>query len=212
MIRVGLAEDQKLVREALKKLLDMTAEFCVVFAAEDGQKAYEALCKEAVDVLLLDIQMPILDGVMLSQKLQEEKREVAILILTTFDDEEYIKKALYYGAKGYLLKESGIEEIKEAIRIVKRGGLYMDPKVAGVYVNAMNKLQEGGQESQGEENLLSQREREVALCVAKGLSNKEIAQKLYLSEGTVKNHITHALTKLNLRDRTQLAIYMHGQS
>lgn len=206
MIRVGIAEDQKLVREALCQVLGMDGGIQVIFSAENGEEAEKFLKEHSIDVLLLDIQMPKKDGVTLTKELKEKGNPVKILILTTFQDEDYIREALFYGAKGYLLKESGINEIQDAIQTVYQGQVYMDPKVANIYVNSMNQMQKKIPQKSSD-ILLSQRETEIVIAIAEGYSNKEIAKRYCLSEGTVKNHITHALTKLDLRDRTQLAVY-----
>ena len=207
MIRVGIAEDQVLVRDALAKLLNYSEDIEVVFTAENGEIALKEINNSVIDVLLLDIQMPVMNGVSVIKELNRIKSKLKVLILTTFEDEEYISEAMANGAKGYLLKESGLDEIEKSINQIYLGGVYMDPKVAGIYVNYVNQKEKPKFEIENNLIPLSDRELDVVNAVAEGLNNKEIANKLFLSEGTVKNHITHALNKLNLRDRTQLAIY-----
>lgn len=207
MIRVGIVEDQVLVRDALAKLLNYSEDIKVVFTAENGEIALKEINNSVIDVLLLDIQMPVMNGVSVIKELNRIKSKLKVLILTTFEDEEYISEAMSNGAKGYLLKESGLDEIEKSINQIYLGGVYMDPKVAGIYVNYVNQKEKPKFEIENNLIPLSDRELDVVNAVAEGLNNKEIAKKLFLSEGTVKNHITHALNKLNLRDRTQLAIY-----
>jgi len=207
MIRVGIVEDQILVRDALAKLLNYSEDIKVVFTAENGEIALKEINNSVIDVLLLDIQMPVMNGVSVIKELNRIKSKLKVLILTTFEDEEYISEAMANGAKGYLLKESGLDEIEKSINQIYLGGVYMDPKVAGIYVNYVNQKEKPKFEIENNLIPLSDRELDVVNAVAEGLNNKEIANKLFLSEGTVKNHITHALNKLNLRDRTQLAIY-----
>jgi len=207
MIRVGIVEDQVLVRDALAKLLNYSEDIKVVFTAENGEIALKEINNSVIDVLLLDIQMPVMNGVSVIKELNRIKSKLKVLILTTFEDEEYISEAMANGAKGYLLKESGLDEIEKSINQIYLGGVYMDPKVAGIYVNYVNQKEKPKFEIENNLIPLSDRELDVVNAVAEGLNNKEIANKLFLSEGTVKNHITHALNKLNLRDRTQLAIY-----
>jgi len=207
MIRVGIVEDQILVRDALAKLLNYSEDIEVVFTAENGEIALKEINNSVIDVLLLDIQMPVMNGVSVIKELNRIKSKLKVLILTTFEDEEYISEAMANGAKGYLLKESGLDEIEKSINQIYLGGVYMDPKVAGIYVNYVNQKEKPKFEIENNLIPLSDRELDVVNAVAEGLNNKEIANKLFLSEGTVKNHITHALNKLNLRDRTQLAIY-----
>lgn len=207
MIRVGIVEDQVLVRDALAKLLNYSEDIKVVFTAENGEIALKEINNSVIDVLLLDIQMPVMNGVSVIKELNRIKSKLKVLILTTFEDEEYISEAMANGAKGYLLKESGLDEIEKSINQIYLGGVYMDPKVAGIYVNYVNQKEKPKFEIENNLIPLSDRELDVVNAVAEGLNNKEIAKKLFLSEGTVKNHITHALNKLNLRDRTQLAIY-----
>lgn len=207
MIRVGIVEDQILVRDALAKLLNYSEDIEVVFTAENGEIALKEINNSVIDVLLLDIQMPVMNGVSVIKELNRIKSKLKVLILTTFEDEEYISEAMANGAKGYLLKESGLDEIEKSVNQIYLGGVYMDPKVAGIYVNYVNQKEKPKFEIENNLIPLSDRELDVVNAVAEGLNNKEIAKKLFLSEGTVKNHITHALNKLNLRDRTQLAIY-----
>lgn len=211
MIRILLVEDQDLIRSSLKALLETQPDLQIVGEANNGQRAIEQL--EVLhthflppDIVLMDIQMPIMDGVKATQQMCQKYPETKILILTTFNDTQYIAEAIRYGAKGYVLKDTPAEELIEAIHSICKGYTQFGPGILEKIMAQVSapkadklKLPPGMAE-------LTSREREVLLSIAKGLSNREIAQALFLSEGTVRNHITHILTRLNLRDRTQAAL------
>lgn len=211
MIRLLLVEDQEIVRRGLRTILELDAEFQVVAEASDGQQALHELAflqtaDRLPDVVLMDIRMPIMNGVTATQQICQQYPEVKILMLTTFDDAKYIAEALRFGAKGYLLKDTPPEELAEAIRSLHKGYTQFGPGIlerliAHVPTNVLEEkeLPPGMKE-------LTVREKEVLCLIAKGASNREIAQSLFLSEGTVRNHISHILTRLDLRDRTQAAI------
>jgi DNA-binding NarL/FixJ family response regulator len=158
----------------------------------------------------MDVRMPILDGVQCTRLIKEAHPEVRIIILTTFDDDEYVYNALKYGASGYLLKGVSVPELTQAVRTVVSGGAMINPNIALKVVKLFSQLAQGNFSVPVEEGaaaLLSRTERKVTLLVGRGLSNKEIAEKLCLSEGTVRNNLSTVLSKLALRDRTQLAIW-----
>ncbi len=212
MIRVLLVEDQEIVRRGLKTLLETKPDLKVVGEADNGQKAIaflEALHAKSVppDVVVMDIRMPVMDGVQATQLMCQQFPTTKILILTTFDDSHYVAEALRFGAKGYLLKDTPVEELAKAIRSIHLGYTQFGP---GIVEKAIASVQTSPPETQPEPppglKELTAREREVLHMVAHGASNKEIASALFLSEGTVRNHISHILTRLNLRDRTQAAI------
>lgn len=205
VMKVAVVDDQKLWLSGLKMILNATDGIEVIWTAENGEMAV-FMCKEnKPDVLLMDIRMPVMDGVEATRQILFEQSDIKILVLTTFDDDAYIYEMLKYGASGYLLKESEPEVIVKAIENVNMGGLVMDQSVANKVLKHMEPMQKS-------DNLwgavLSQRERDIANCISEGLNNKEIAERLCVSEGTVKNHLTNVLEKLNLRDRTQLAIFV----
>jgi DNA-binding NarL/FixJ family response regulator len=214
MIRILIVDDQMIVRHGLKSLLEIQEDFTVIGDAANGQEALQIIASlgqqsQLPDVVLLDVRMHVMDGVATTQELKNNYPEINILILTTFDDDEYISQAMNYGAKGYLLKDSPPEDIAIAIRVVNKGHTYMgsgllekmlqhtpQPEISNVAI--AKQLAE-----------LSPREQEVLNLIATGANNREIAKKLYISEKTVKNHITSILSKLNLRDRTQAALLVN---
>lgn len=210
MITILLVEDQEIVRRGLKTLLETKPDLHVLGEAANGQQAVDWMAHmhraaTPPDVILMDIRMPMMDGVTATQQICQQFPGTKILILTTFDDAKYVAEALRFGAKGYLLKDTPSEELAEAIRSIHRGYTQFGPgilekMIAHVPNNGMQEeLPPGFTE-------LTARERDVLKMIAQGASNREIAQALFLSEGTVRNHISHILTRLNLRDRTQAAI------
>jgi DNA-binding NarL/FixJ family response regulator len=205
MIKLLLVDDQNLIRQGLRALLELEPDLCVVGEAENGMVALECVKVLKPNVVLMDIRMPVMDGVTATKEICRQFPDANILILTTFDDDTYVASAIEYGAKGYLLKDTPSEEIAAAIRAVDRGYTHLAP---GMLAKVMSR-----QSEQPATNLppelqeLTPRELEVLKLIAKGANNREIAQKLYISEGTVKNHVTNLLNRLNLRDRTQAAIF-----
>jgi DNA-binding NarL/FixJ family response regulator len=204
MITLLLVDDQNLIRQGLKALLELEPDLQVIGEAENGQVAIECVAKLQPNVVLMDIRMPVMDGVTATKEICRQFPNVNILVLTTFDDDTYVTAAIKYGAKGYLLKDTPSEEIAAAIRAVDRGYTHLAP---GMMAKVMS-----GQVNEPEIVLppeledLTPRELEVLKLIATGANNREIAQELYISEGTVKNHVTNLLNRLNLRDRTQAAI------
>jgi len=201
-IRILIADDDSLIRESLKIILGLDEEFEIVGTVENGLKAVE-LCKDIqVDVALLDIRMPVLNGVDAVKEINE-MGNTKTLILTTFDDDEFIMKAVKNGANGYLLKNNSPDKIKNAIKAVYSGNSVMQDVV-------MDKIREGlnsTKTSSIDRSHFTQRELDIIELIAEGLSNKEISQRLFISEGTVKNYITSVLNKTGLEHRTQIAIY-----
>jgi DNA-binding NarL/FixJ family response regulator len=211
MIHMLLVEDQAIVRRGLRTILALEPDFEVVAEAGDGQQALQQL--ESLqqgtglpDVVLMDIRMPVMDGIVATQRISQQYPTIKILMLTTFDDAKHIAEALRFGAKGYLLKDTPPEELAEAIRSLHKGYTQFGP---GILERLMTRVSSDAPE---EKELppgmaeLTTREKEVLCLIAHGASNREIAQSLFLSEGTVRNHISHILTRLDLRDRTQAAI------
>ncbi|MBE8953224.1 MAG: response regulator transcription factor [Quinella sp. 1Q7] len=210
MIKILIADDQELIRESLKIVLDMNADMEVVGTAEDGGKVLELLKKNLPDVILMDIRMPELDGVQCTKTVKEKFPAVKIIILTTFDDDEYVYYALKYGASGYLLKGCSVQELTAAIHTVMNGGSILNQGVITKVVKLFSQLAQTNIAMEvDEKNIaeLTRTERNITSLVGRGLSNKEIAEKLFLSEGTIRNSLSSALSKLHLRDRTQLAIW-----
>ena len=210
MIKILIADDQELIRESLKIVLDMNADMEVVGTAEDGGKVLALLKKNLPDVILMDIRMPELDGVQCTKTVKEKFPAVKIIILTTFDDDEYVYYALKYGASGYLLKGCSVQELTAAIHTVMSGGSILNQGVITKVVKLFNRLAQTNIAMEVDEKHvaeLTRTERNITSLVGRGLSNREIAEKLFLSEGTIRNSLSSALSKLHLRDRTQLAIW-----
>jgi DNA-binding NarL/FixJ family response regulator len=206
-IRILLVDDQKLMREGLRILLELEPDLEVVGEARNGEAALEAYAALAPDVVLMDVRMPGMDGVEATWRLHERWPEARIIILTTFDDEEYIFEGLRAGALGYLLKDVSGEELAEAVRKVAAGGALIEPSVARKVLAEFARLAPPARAPQeGLPEPLSERERDVLQLLALGLSNREIAERLALAEGTVKNYVTNILGKLGVRDRTQAAV------
>ncbi|MBQ9615346.1 MAG: response regulator transcription factor [Selenomonadaceae bacterium] len=209
MIRVMIADDQELIRDSLKVVLDMNPDMEVTAVMENGKQVLERLRKGQPDVILMDVRMPEMDGVQCTKAVKELYPGVSIIILTTFDDDEYVYNALKYGASGYLLKGVSVQELSAAIRKVVSGGTILNPDVVGKVVKLFSRMAQSNMaaETAPVPADFTRTERKVACLVGRGLSNKEIAEKLFLSEGTVRNNLSAALSKLDLRDRTQLAIW-----
>ncbi|MFZ0547468.1 MAG: response regulator transcription factor [Candidatus Promineifilaceae bacterium] len=213
MIRILLVDDQALFREGLRTLLSIRSDLEVVGEAENGREAVEMAAKLRPDVILMDLRMPVLNGVAATRQLQVERPESKVIVLTTFDDDEYIFDGLRAGAVGYLLKDVSSDKLVEAIRAAARGESFLEPSIAAKVVAEFNRLSGGGRsretattERQPLAEPLSERELEILGVLAAGASNREIAQQLYITEGTVKNHVTNILGKLGVRDRMQAAL------
>lgn len=207
MIRILLVDDQNIVREGLSSLLQTYDDLEIIGEAANGQEAIEKALDLQPDVVLMDIRMPIMDGVAAIAILQQRMPELKILVLTTFDDDEYVTQAIAKGAQGYLLKDTPSAELARAIRSVNNGYSQMSP---GILAKAVAQRDRSLNPSTPEElNHLTPREKEVLQLIAKGYSNKEIAAQLYITERTVKNHVNSILRSLELRDRTQAAIFAY---
>ena len=210
MIRIMIADDQELIRESLKVVLDMNPDMEVIGLAENGRQLLEILAGNVPDVILMDVRMPELDGVLCTKAVKEKYPQAKIIILTTFDDDEYVYNALKYGASGYLLKGVSVPELSTAIRTVVCGGSMLNPGVVTKVVKLFSRMAQSNLAVDADETVageLSRTERNIARLVGQGLSNKEIAERLRFSEGTVRNNLSAALSKLALRDRTQMAIW-----
>lgn len=208
MIKVLIVDDQSLIREGLSMMLSLYDEIFLVGEASNGKEALDILGKSEVDLVLMDIRMPVIDGVEATKIIKEKYPHVKILILTTFKEDEYIFEGLINGADGYLLKDISSEELVRAIETVYKGNVLLQPEVAKKIMGALNdkKAQKDNKKDLLKE--LTKREYEIAILIGEGKSNKEISEILCITEGTVKNHITNILDKLNLKDRTQLALYI----
>lgn len=201
-IKILIADDDELIRESLKIILNMNEEFSIVATASNGLEAVKACLREEIDVALLDVRMPVMNGV---EALKEivSKCSTKTLILTTFDEDEYIKDALKYGAMGYLLKNNSPEKIKNAIYTVLNGNIVLQDTIIKKIINPDKE----NQSNFNDKNKFTEREKEIIKLISEGLSNKEIAGNLHISEGTVKNYISSILDKTYLEHRTQIAIY-----
>jgi DNA-binding NarL/FixJ family response regulator len=207
-VRVLLADDQALFREALATLLGARPEVQVVGEAGDGFQALQRSADLRPDVVLMDLHMPVLDGIAATRRLRAEQPEVRVLALTTFDDDEDVFEALRAGALGYLLKDASSAQLVAAIHAAARDEAVLQPSVAAKVVARFARLPAEDRTERPQPLVvpLSERELEVLRLLADGRSNREIAAALFLAEGTVKNHVTNVLGKLGARDRTQAAL------
>lgn len=211
-VRVVLADDQPVVRAGFRALLDLTEDLVVVAEAADGAQALAAVRTTRPDVVLMDIRMPRMDGVEATRRITGPQRNgpARVLVLTTFDLDEYVIEALRAGAAGFLLKDAPAAELVQAIRVVAAGEAMLAPSVTRRLLDKYaGKLPSGEEAVPHALGTLTEREVEVLKLVARGLSNAEIAADLFVSETTVKTHVGHVLTKLQLRDRVQAAVYAY---
>lgn len=208
MIRVIIADDQPIIRKGLKLILELDEDVELVAEAESGKDLIEILTKITCDIILMDIRMPAMDGVEATLKIKEKFKNIKILILTTFEDDEYIFNGLRNGADGYLLKDANPDEIIRAIKTVCKGDTYLHPRIATKVVSALNTSPDREEKQGTELYMLTTREKEVANLVAMGKGNREIGEELFITEGTVKNHVSKILDKLELRSRDEIIVYM----
>ena len=204
MIKVLICDDQEIVCEGLRRILESDDEISFLVAAHNGIEALEQIEKAKPDLVLMDLKMPEMNGVIATRKIREKYPDIRILILTTFDDDEWLFDAIRSGASGYLLKDRPRRELISAIKGTVSGGSYVDPAVAGKLLN--NVAQSIPQRAPNIDTSLSDRELEVLRLLAMGLSNADISKRLYLSEGTVRNYASGIFSKLNVSDRTQAVV------
>lgn len=210
MVKVLIADDQELIRESLKIILDSKPDIEVTDAVSDGLEVIRSVREKRPDIILLDIRMPRLDSVSCTKIIKEGYPDIKIIILTTFDDDEYVFNALKYGASGYLLKGISMDSLVEAINTVYQGQAMINPDIASKVLKFFSKLAVNNETIHVPvENIkmITKNEWTIIKEVSKGKSNKEIAKDLSFSEGTVRNYLSNILDKLELRDRTQLAIW-----
>lgn len=202
-MRILIVDDDALIRDGLKMILETEEGFTVVGTAANGQEAVKMCSETKPDIILMDIRMPIMDGVQATKLIKQQFNNIKILLLTTFKDTEYIRSAVKNGAEGYILKSNSTESIIESIKTICQGNVVYQREVAGLISDMMGREKKLSCEELG----ITQKEYEIMSMISSGLSNKEISQKLYISEGTLRNNISVLLNKLNLRDRTQLAVF-----
>lgn len=206
MISVGLVDDQLLVREGIARLIELSGAATTTWQCDNGEEALQQLRNAAVDVLVCDIRMPVMDGITMVRRLRANGNAQPVLMLTTFDDHRLFLDALSAGANGFLLKDVSLEKLINGIETVAGGGFIAEPRLVSQVSTGIDDA------PPIDANLLSKKEREVLRLVAGGLSNREIAGVVHLAEGTVKNHVSNILTKLDCRDRTQAVLYaIHWQ-
>ncbi len=211
-MRVVVVDDQELIRRGLRLLLETTDDVDVIGEAPNGREALAVIASTVPDVVLTDANMPVLDGVGLVAALAEQPDAPPVIMLTTFDDEALVRRALDAGAAGFLLKDASTDELVVAIRAVAEGGLVIDPRVARAAMRPpapASPTDAGGSEPDSPLALLTRAERQVAVLVATGATNSEVAAELVLAEGTVKNRVSSLLRKLGQRDRTALALLLN---
>jgi RNA polymerase sigma factor (sigma-70 family) len=205
-IRILVADDQPLVRAGIRRVIETDPTLAVIGEASDGHEAVALARALRPDVVLMDIRMPILDGIEATRRLVESGAEARIVVLTTFGLDEYVLGALRAGASGFVLKEAPPEEILEAVHVVARGDALIAPAVTRAVIEELGRRPVRS-DLQAKLEELTPRERQVLELLANGLSNAEIAQQLVVAEGTVKTHIAHMLAKLDVRDRVQAVVF-----
>jgi len=206
-IKVLLVDDQSLFREGLRTLLEVQPDFAIVGEAANGEEALRMAAATRPDVVLMDLRMPVMDGVLATRRLRDLFQNIRVIVLTTFDDDETVFDGLRAGAVGYLLKDVSSEKLYEAIRAAARGEYFMQPSITAKVISELTRMARSPRVQPVElASELSSRELEVLRQVATGASNKEIADLLVIAEGTVKNHLTSILAKLDARDRMQAVL------
>ena len=205
-VRVMVVDDQQLMRDGISSLLSIQDGIELVGTASDGQEGVEKALTLLPDVVLMDVRMPVMNGIVATQQIRQQLPSCQVLMLTTFDDEEDIVNALTVGASGYLLKDIPAEDLAQAVRLAHKGIYQLESSIAGKLVRALNTSSPSPQ-NLTEQFDLTEREIDVLGLIATGATNKEIAKELFISEGTVKNHVSNILSRLALRDRTQAAIF-----
>ena len=211
-VRVALADDQAMVRTGFRLILEAEDDIVIVGEASDGEQALDVTRRSQPDVVLMDIQMPKMDGLEATRRIGQDKAiRSRVLILTTFEQDDYVFEALRAGASGFLLKNARPEDLVQAVRVVAAGDALLAPSITRRVIEEYSRRPAPRRDDTNLANL-TEREVEVLRLLATGLSNAELAARLYVSEGTIKTHLSHVLTKLGLRDRVQAVVfaYEHG--
>lgn len=201
-MRIIIVDDDGIIRDSLSLIIGMEEDMEVVAVCSNGEDGFKKSMELNPDIVLMDVRMPIMDGISATKLIKESIKDIDILVLTTFKDDEYIKECLKYGASGYVLKNQRAESIIESIRTIYNGNMVLDKALVDDIPNIFKK-----DKTFICKDDLCEREMEILRLIGNGFNNKEISGKLYLSEGTIRNYVTKLLEKLDMRDRTQLAIY-----
>ena len=211
MVRVLVVDDQEMIRAGIRLMVDHEDDLEVVAEAADGAEAVKAVQAHAPDVVVMDIRMPMLDGIEATRRIVGSASHAAVLILTTFDDDEFVFGALRSGAAGFLLKDSRPDDLINAIRAVNEGGSLVAPGLTRKLIERWSVLEDAAADrlDPPEPVTITPREREILVGLAKGWSNRELAANFYLSEATIKSHVSSLLSKLGLRSRVQAVIYAY---
>ncbi|MBD2530998.1 response regulator transcription factor [Nostoc flagelliforme FACHB-838] len=211
MIRLLLVDDQSLICQGLKAMLTLEPDLQVVGTADNGETAIEQVAALQPDVVLMDVRMPVMDGRAATRIICQQYPDTKVLVLSTFDDDRYVAQSIRAGARGYLLKDMPSQELAQAIRFVYSGYTQLGPGLMEkLMVNVPDPDAVTPKPVHKELTELTPREQDVLRLIAQGLTNREIAEQLYIAEGTVKTHVTHLLSRLNLRNRSQMAIYANS--
>ena len=207
-VRVGVVDDQPLIRTGLRTMIEHAADLELVGEAADGEQAVELARRHRPDVVLMDVRMPVLDGIEATRRITSEPdlAGVRVIMLTTFDVDDYVHAAIRAGASGFLLKDAPPEDVLDAIRVVARGDALLAPSVTRRIIEELAARPDPRKASPPQLDILTAREREVLALVGRGLSNSEIGEQLYVSTATAKTHVSHVMTKLYARDRAQLVV------
>lgn len=204
-IKVMIADDHALIREGIKKLLELEENFEIVALAGDGEQAIASIKEKSPDVVLLDINMPVMNGIDCLKQIKQDYPEIKVIMLTIHEDAEYLIETINIGAEGYVLKDADVSSLVKAIQKVVQGEVYIHPTLSGILVREYKRKDKNIEDVIG--NNLTKREYEVIRLISKGYNNKEIAIELFISEKTVKNHVSNIFKKIKVTDRTQAALY-----
>lgn len=207
-IKILIVDDHSLVRQGLKQLIELEDDIRVIDLVGDGQEAIKKVKELKPDIVLLDINMPNMNGIEVLRRLKDIDNTIKVIMLTFYEDREYLLETVNLGANGYILKDAESESLIKAIRDVYKGESYIYPTLATELVKEFNRIDKKGKEGSSVNNL-TRREYEVLTLIAEGFNNKEIANHLFISEKTVKNHVSNIFRKINVSDRTQAAIYAY---